>query len=105
MDKLLFGGVRPRLSVIANQCAHWCGNPPVEWNQVTITSNNRNNPRFPGFFGTLLLYPGDFHGRPARWLAMTTFFKRTLTNTNLSFFSAMPVSTLQKHIPLLAGDG
>ncbi len=25
-------------AVIANQCAHWCGNPPDEWNQVTITT-------------------------------------------------------------------
>ena len=28
-------------AVIANQCAHWCGNPPVERNQVTITTKNR----------------------------------------------------------------
>ena len=27
-DKLVFAGVHPRLAVIANQCAHWCGNPP-----------------------------------------------------------------------------
>ena len=27
-DKLVFGGVHPRFAVIANQCAHWCGNPP-----------------------------------------------------------------------------
>ena len=39
--KLVFVGVHPRLAVIANQCAHWCGNPPVEWNQVTITTKNR----------------------------------------------------------------
>ena len=32
----------PRLPVIANQCAHWCGNPPDEWNQVTITTKNRS---------------------------------------------------------------
>ena len=25
-------------AVIANQCAHWCGNPPDKWNQVTITT-------------------------------------------------------------------
>ena len=28
-------------AVIANQCAHWCGNPPAPWNQVTITTKNR----------------------------------------------------------------
>ena len=28
-------------AVIANQCAHWCGNPPVERNQVTITTKKR----------------------------------------------------------------
>ena len=41
-DKLVFAGVHPRFAVIANQCAHWCGNPPVERNQVTITTRNRN---------------------------------------------------------------
>ena len=30
--------------VIANQRARWCGNPPVEWDRVTITTKNRNIP-------------------------------------------------------------
>ena len=41
LNKLVFVAVRPKLSVIANQSADWCGNPPVEWNQVTITTKNR----------------------------------------------------------------
>ena len=40
-------------AVIASQCAHWRGNPPVEWNQATITTRNRNNPRF---FGCLSVH-------------------------------------------------
>ena len=28
-DKLVFIASRPKLSVIANQSADWCGNPPV----------------------------------------------------------------------------
>ena len=39
--KLVFVASRPKLSVIANQSADWCGNPPVERNQVTITTKNR----------------------------------------------------------------
>ena len=30
-----------KFPVIANQSADWCGNPPVEWNQVAITTKNR----------------------------------------------------------------
>ena len=40
IGKLLFESAHPRLPVIANQCAHWCGNPPVERNRVTITTKN-----------------------------------------------------------------
>ena len=49
-DKLLFVGVHPRLAVIANQCAHWCGNPPVERNQATITTKNCGNSHSLGYF-------------------------------------------------------
>ena len=38
-------GMRPRLPVIANQSADWCGNPPAPWNRVTITTKNRGNSR------------------------------------------------------------
>ncbi|MDY6181603.1 MAG: hypothetical protein SPI15_12270, partial [Candidatus Faecousia sp.] len=31
----------PQLPVIANQRARWCGNPPDEWDQVTITTKKR----------------------------------------------------------------
>ena len=39
-DKLLFEWERSKLPAIANQSADWCGNPPVERNQVTITAKN-----------------------------------------------------------------
>ena len=28
---MVFVALCPKLPVIANQCAHWCGNPPVRW--------------------------------------------------------------------------
>ena len=45
-------GICRILAVIANQSADWCGNPPVERNQVTIPTNNRGNPHFLVLFGT-----------------------------------------------------
>ena len=39
---MLFVSARYKFPVIANQRARWCGNPPVERNQVTITTENRN---------------------------------------------------------------
>ena len=36
------------LAVIANQSADWCGNPPVEWYQVAITTKNRSISRSVG---------------------------------------------------------
>ncbi len=39
-----------KLSVIANQSADWCGNPPVERNQETITTKNRNDFHSSGHF-------------------------------------------------------
>ena len=35
-DKLVFIASRPKLSVIANQSADWCGNPPVRWEMYRI---------------------------------------------------------------------
>ncbi len=51
-DNLLFSKIN---AVIASQCAHWRGNPPVEWDQVAITAKNRNSPRFRVLFGTFSL--------------------------------------------------
>ena len=49
-------------TVIANQSADWCGNPPVERGQVTITTRNRNvSPLCRAIVDTFLLYPGDCH--------------------------------------------
>ena len=48
--KLLFKRERCKLPVIANQSADWCGNPPVEWSQVTITTKNRGNSQFYWYF-------------------------------------------------------
>ncbi len=40
---MVFESVCCRLAVIANQSADWCGNPPVERNQETITTKNSND--------------------------------------------------------------
>ncbi|MDY6181776.1 MAG: hypothetical protein SPI15_13160, partial [Candidatus Faecousia sp.] len=34
--KLVFGGLRPKFPVIANQSADWCGNPPVRGEMYRI---------------------------------------------------------------------
>ena len=39
-----------KFPVIANQSADWCGNPPVEWNQVAITTTIRTDSSFSGAF-------------------------------------------------------
>ena len=52
IGKLVFERERCILSVIANQSADWCGNPPVERNQVTIIAKNRNVSCFWVLFGT-----------------------------------------------------
>ena len=39
--KLVFENAHSKNAVIANQSADWCGNPPVDWNQETITTKNR----------------------------------------------------------------
>ena len=41
LDKLVFESARYIYAVIASQRARWRGNPPDEWNQVTITTRNR----------------------------------------------------------------
>ena len=41
-------GVCTFFAVIASQCAHWRGNPPVERNQITITLKNRGDSHFWG---------------------------------------------------------
>ena len=52
---MVFIAARPELSVIANQSADWCGNPPVEWNQVSITTKNRGDSHFFGCFSAHFL--------------------------------------------------
>ena len=47
---MLFSGFAFKFPVIASQCAHWRGNPPVEWNQETITAKKRSESRSSGHF-------------------------------------------------------
>ena len=54
-EKLVFENAHSKNAVIANQSADWCGNPPVERNQVTITTKNRRNPPFWLLIGTFPL--------------------------------------------------
>ena len=65
---MVFVGLCPKLPVIASQCAHWRGNPPVERNQVTITTRNRNVSQLcRAIVDTFSLYPGDCHDQSADW--------------------------------------
>ena len=67
LGKLVFESAHPRLSVIANQCAHWCGNPPVRGEMYRQAPRKRGLLRFlvvivPGSF-----QPGDCHDQCAHW--------------------------------------
>ena len=65
---MVFVASRPQLSVIANQSADWCGNPPVERNQVTITAKNCGDTHFYRYFS--VHFPsnrGDCHDQSADW--------------------------------------
>ncbi|MGN1016918.1 MAG: hypothetical protein ACI4PL_07970 [Faecousia sp.] len=42
--------IRFKFSVIANQAAAWFGNPPVERDQKTITTKNRDDFHSSGYF-------------------------------------------------------
>ena len=46
-------------TVIANQFADWCGNPPVERNQVTIITKNRDESNY---FGKLSVHSPSNRG-------------------------------------------
>ena len=74
-----------KFPVIANQSADWCGNPPVERNQVTITTINRGEPVLPGAFRYISHLSGGLPRQCAHWLAMTGNLKAKPPNNNLSF--------------------
>ena len=83
-SKLLFSKIN---AVIASQCAHWRGNPPDEWNQVAITTKNRNNPHFSGAIRYIFPLTGGLPHQCAHWFAMTGNLQRTLSNNNFSYCS------------------
>ena len=76
-------GVCTFFAVIASQCAHWRGNPPVERGQVTITTKNRATPILPGAFRYIFPLTGGLPHQSADWFAMTGNLGRIPTNTNL----------------------
>ena len=86
IDKLAFEGMRPRLPVIANQCAHWCGNPPERGEMCRIV---------PGKVGVAAIFGGNRYLVPLdrgiattsvrTGLAMTGNLEAKPANTNLSF--------------------
>ena len=83
---MLFTRVHPKNAVIANQCAHWCGNPPVERNQVTITAKNRGVSHFSGAIRYVFHLTGGLPHQSADWFAMTENFGVKLLNTNLRLY-------------------
>ena len=71
-----------KLPVIANQSADWCGNPPVERNQVTITAKNRSNSHSSGFCS--VHFP-SIRGIATPVCALARNDSKKRTNNNLSF--------------------
>ena len=59
------------------------GNPPVEWNQVTITTKNRGDSHFLGAFRYVSFLTGGLPHQSADWFAMTGNLKAKPLNTNL----------------------
>ena len=59
------------LAVIASQCSHWRGNPPVERNQVTITTKIATLSYSVGQSSKHLPLTGGLPHQRARWFAMT----------------------------------
>ena len=78
-------------AVIASQCAHWRGNPPDEWNQVTITTKNRSDSHSSGHYSVHFSSNRGI-ATPACALVRNDSFFMTMTgnlgripaNTNLS---------------------
>ena len=73
-------------TVIANQSADWCGNPPVERNQVTITTKNAKAPIFRCF---------SVHF-PSNWGIATTSVRTGLAMTEN--FGAKPLNNNLSHL-------
>ena len=82
-DKLVFVGLCPKLPVIANQRARWCGIPPVRREMY------RNVPKKVKIIAILVVIVTRFHGAGGlprqceHWLAMTAYIWCALSNTNL----------------------
>ena len=71
-DKLLF---EKMLSLRAS-ALKWRGNPPVERNQVTITTKNRRSSHFLGAIRYISPLTGGLPHQSADWFAMTDNFER-----------------------------
>ena len=90
---MVFERLRCKLPVIANQCAHWCGNPPVERNQETITTKNRGQSQSSWQFSEHFCSIRGIATTSVRTgLAMTENFETKPLNNNSSFWYC-PVGT------------
>ena len=73
--KLLFSGFTFKFSVIANQSADWCGNPPVRGKMYRIAPEKQGLLRFLAVIATWFHSTGGLPRQCAHWLAMTAFFR------------------------------
>ena len=80
-----------KFPVIANQSADWCGNPPFEWNQVTITTKKRDDLILPGIFRYISPLT---RGLPHHLSALVRNDSIYSTNTNLSVIFAKRIRIL-----------
>ena len=69
-------------AVIASQCAHWRGNPPVRRTMLRQAPTSSGNPRFLEVIVTWFHSSGGLPHQRARWFAMTGNLKRILSNTS-----------------------
>ena len=61
------------------------GNPPVEWNQVAITTKNRRSSHFLGAIRYISPLTGGLPHQSADWFAMTAFFECAFSNNNIGY--------------------
>ena len=62
-------------AVIASQCVHWRGNPPVRRNPVVITTKNVNSPALVDTYRNIVRLTGGLPHQSADWFAMTAFIQ------------------------------
>ena len=92
-------------TVIASQCAHWRGNPPVRRNRVTITTKTATPPSFRLFIYTLPSNRGIATPACALVRNDSSFSVRQTPNLSLCFrLTLLSENVPQRGLTLCAAD-